>query len=244
MSRNTSSDAGDSVEQSDEKRGGLEAVEDKASEALKHDHPGKSCDVTVRAHNRDHDSTRNVTDHLIRTGEEWIAVRTWTEAGGEGGLAVKDHGETLQLEAADLDNDIIADYIRSEALDAIDCHEAVGRSVKPFTALVRNVEAITDDLVARWQEAAEHVVGERLHEGVAGWTGHTAWTAYEEEALYIEADRATTWFIDEHAPCDVSDDVEATIQDIYRQALSDAIAEHRDRRTPHLDYAAEVTLTD
>lgn len=244
MSRNTSSDAGETAEQSDEKRGGFETVEDKASEALKHDHPGKSCDVTVRAHNRDHDSTRNVTDHLIRTGEEWIAVRTWTEAGGEGGLAVIGHGETLHLEAADLDHDIIADRIRSEALDAIDSHETVGRPVKPFTALVRNVEAITDDLVAKWQEAAEHVVGEQLHDGFAGWTGDTAWTAHVDEALYIEADRGTAWFIDEHAPCIVSDDVEVTIHDIYVQALYDAITEHRDRRTPHLEYAAEVTLKD
>ncbi len=244
MTRKTASEVGEGTEQGDEKNVALETIEDKAREALNHDHPEKGCDITVRAHNRDYDSDRSVTDHLIRTGEEWIAVRTWAEAGGGSGLAVKDHGETLQTEALELDHDLIADRICSEALDSIDAHEAVGRPVKPFTALVRNVTDATDDLVTRWRTASEHVVKERLYEGIAGWTGHTGWAAREEEAIYIEADKAATRFIDEYVTWDVSDDVEATIHDIYVQALQDAVAVHRGRRTPHLDYAAEVTLTN
>lgn len=244
MTRKTAFEVGESTEQGEEKSVPLETAEDKAREALKHDNPEKVCDVTVRAHNRDHDSARNVTDHLIRTGEEWIAVQTWAEAGAGSSLAVKDHGETLQLEALELNHDLIADRICSEALDAIDAHEAIGQPVKPFTVLIRNVADVTDDLVTRWQTASEHVVRERLYDGIAGWTGHTAWSAYEEEAIYIEADRATPWFIDEHVTCDVSDDVEATIHDIYVEALYDAVADHRGHRTPYLDYAAEVTLTD
>jgi len=244
MTRKTASEVGEDTEQGNEKNVALETTEDKAREALKHNHPEKGCDVTVRAHNRDYDSDRNVTDHLIRTGEEWIAVRAWAEAGGGSGLAVKDHGETLQVEALELDHDLIADRICSEALDAIDAHEAVGRPVKPFTALVRNVADVTDDLVTRWQTASKYVVSERLYDGIAGWTGHTAWSAYEDEAIYIEADRAVPWFIDEHVTGDVSDDVEATVYDIYVEALYDAVTEHRGRRTPHLDYAAEVILVD
>ncbi|QLG50646.1 hypothetical protein [Natrinema halophilum] len=244
MTRKTASEADERTEQGDETSVVLETAEDIAREALKHDHPKKPCEVTVRAHNRDRNSDGNVTNHLIRTGELWIAVRTWAEAGGGSGLTVKDHGGTLQLEALELDRDLIADRICSEALDAIDTHEAVGRPVQPFTTIVRNAAEVTDDLVTRWQTAAEHVVGERLHEGIAGWTGRTAWTAYEDAAIYLEADRATTWFIDEHVTGDVSDEVEATIQDIYREALNDAIFEYRGRRTPHLDYAAEVMLKD
>lgn len=244
MTRKTASEVGESTDQGNEKNVALETVEDKAREALKHDHPVKDCDVTVRAHNHDHDSSHSVTDHLIRTGEEWIAVRTWTEVGGGSGVAVKDHGETLQVEALELDEDLIADCIRSEALDAIDTHEAVGRPVKPFTVLVRNVTEVADDLVTRWQTGSEQVVKERLYEGHAGWTGRTAWTAQEDEAIYIEADRAATWFIDEHVSGDVSDDVEATIQDIYVEVLYDAIRDHRSRRTPHLEYGVEVTLVD
>lgn len=244
MTRKTASEVGEGTEQGNEENVALETVEDKAREALKHDHPGKVCDVIVRAHNRDHDSSHSVTDHLIRTGEEWIAVQTWTEVGGGSGVAVKDYGETLQVEALELDRDLIADRIRSEALDAIDTHEAVGRPVKPFTAIVRNDTEVADDLVTRWQTGSEQVVKERLYEGFAGWTGRTAWSAYEDEAIYIEADRATTWFIEEHVTGDVSDDVEATIDDIFVQALHDALGDHRSRRTPHLDYAAEVMLVD
>lgn len=244
MRRNTSSEAGDRAEQGGEKSDGLETVEDKAREALKHDQPGKNCDVTVRAHNRDHDAYRSVTEHLFRTGEEWIAVRTWTEDGGGLGLAVRDYGETLQLEAVGLDHDIIADHIRSEAVDAVDSREAVGRPVKPFIALGRNVEAVTKDLVARWRFSAECVVEERLHRGFAGWTGQIAWIECEGEDLYMEAGRAAAEFIDEQVTCDVSDDVKSAIQDIYVQALYDAIAEHHDYRTPRLEFAAEVALID
>ncbi|THE66484.1 hypothetical protein D8Y22_02180 [Salinadaptatus halalkaliphilus] len=244
MTRKTASEVDEGTKQGGKKRVALETAADKAREALKHNHPEKVCDVTVRAHNRDHDSSRNVTDHLIRTGEEWIAVRTWVEAGSGSDLAVTDHGETLQLEAPGLDHNLIADRICSEAFDAIDTHEAVGRPVKPFTTLVRNVADVTDNLVTRWQTASEHVVRERLCEGIAGWTGRTAWTAHEEEAIYIEADRAATWFINEYVTGDVSDDVKATLHDIYVQALYDSIAEHRSRRTPHLEYAAEVVLVD
>jgi len=244
MTRKTASEVGESTEQGNKKNVALETVEDKAREALKHDHPEKACDVTVRAHNHDHDSSHSVTDHLIRTGEGWIAVQTWSEVGGGSGVAVKDHGETLQVEALELDRDLIADRICSEALDAIDTHEAVGQPVKPFTALVRNVTEVADDLVTRWQTGSEQVVKERLYEGHAGWTGRTAWTAHEDEAIYIEADRAATWFIDEHVTGDVSDDVEATLQDIYVEVLYDAIRDHRSRRTPHLEYGVEVTLVD
>ena len=244
MTRKIASEVGEGTEQGDETSVALETGEDKAREALKHDHPEKVCNVTVRAHNRDRNSNGNVTNHLIRTGEGWIAVRTWAEVGGGNGLTVKDHGKTLRVEAPELDQDLIADRICSEALDAIDAHEPVGRPVKPFTTLVRNVADVTDDLVTRWQTASEHVVKERLCEGLAGWTGRTAWTAHEHEAISIEADRATTRFIDEHVTGDVSDTVEATIHDIYREALSDAVADHRGRRTPHLDYAAEVVLQD
>jgi hypothetical protein len=242
MTRKTASEVGESTDQGNEKNVALETVEDKAREALKHDHPEKACDVTVRAHNRNSDG--NVNNHLIRTGTGWIAVKTWAEAGSGSGLAVKDHGGTLHLEPVELDRNLIADRISSEALDAIDAHEPVGRSVKPFTTLVRNAADVTDDLLTRWQTAAEHVVRERLYEGIAGWTGQTAWTAHEETAIYLESDRATAWFIAEHVSGDVSDDVEATIHDIYREALSDAVADYRDHRTPHLDYAAEVVLQD
>jgi hypothetical protein len=244
MTRKTASEVGESTEQGNEKNVPLKTVEAKARDALKHDHPEKSCDVTVRAHNYNYDSIRNVTDHLIRTGEEWIAVRTWTEAGGGSGLTVKDHGKTLQVEALELDHDLIADRLCSEALDAIDAHEAVGRPVKPFTVLVRNVADVTDDLVTRWQTASEHIVKERLYEGVAGWTGYTAWAEYEEDAIYIEADKAVTRFINEHITGDVSDGVETTIHDICVQALFDAIGDHRSRRNPYMEYAAEVTLID
>lgn len=61
--------------------------------------------------------------------------------------------------------------------------------------------------------------------------------------MHIEADRARTWFIDEHHPGEVSDDVEATIHSIFLQSLYDALADHRGRRSPHLEFAAKVTLT-
>ncbi|WP_130500010.1 hypothetical protein [Natrinema hispanicum] len=222
----------------------FKTVEDKAREALTHDDPVKSCAVTVRAHNRHYDADKGVTHHLIRTEEEWMAIRTWAEDGGDTGIAVNSHGETLTLDVLELNQDCVADRICNEGLDAIDSHDAVARPVEPFTALVRHAEDIAEILVTEWETGADHVVRERLYEGMAGWIGRTAWTAYEEEAMYIEAERATTQFIENHVRCEVSDDVEATIQDISKTALYDAVAEHRGRQTPHLDYAAEVTLTD
>ncbi len=222
----------------------FETVEDKARETLRHDEPVTSCAVTVRAHNRHYDADNSVTHHLIRTNEEWMAIRTWTEAGGDTGIAVTSHGETLTLDVLELDKDCITDRICNEALDAIDSHDTVGRPVEPFTELVRHAEDVAEHLVTEWETGADHVVRERLYEGMAGWIGRTAWTAHEEEAMYTEAERATTQFIEQHVRCEVSDEVEATIQDISQAALYDAVAKHRDRQTPHLDYAAEVTLTD
>ena len=243
MTRKDQSEFDDSTEQSSEEGVRLEKAGDKAREALKQDHPDKVCDVTVQVHNRDHDSDRNVTDHLIKTDKEWISFRTWSEAGGGTGLAVKDHGEILQFEALELDHDLIADRIRSKSLDEIDANEEAGRPIKPFTALIRNVADVTDRLVTCWQNASEYIVSERIHEGIAGWTGRTAWTAYEDEAMYIEADKATTWFIDEHLTDEMSDDVKAGIHNIFVQALYDAVADHRGRRSPHLEFAVKVTPT-
>jgi len=67
---------------------------------------------------------------------------------------------------------------------------------------------------------------------------------HEEAPLYIEAYRAAAWFIDEHVTCDVSDDVEATITTSTLKALYNVVAEHRGRRTPGLEYAAEVVIID
>lgn len=124
MAQHTSTDG--SGDQSDEYSDRFETIEAKAREALKHDDLMTDCDVTVRAHNRDSDSDRNVTNHLIRTGDGWIAFRTWSEAGGGTGLTVTDYGETLEMEILELDRDCIADRISHEALEAIDTHEAVG----------------------------------------------------------------------------------------------------------------------
>ncbi|MFP8955050.1 hypothetical protein ACLI4Z_19140 [Natrialbaceae archaeon A-arb3/5] len=243
MIRKTASEVGKGTEQGNAKNVALETAEDKAREALKHDHPEKGFDVTILAHNRDYNSDRNVTDHLIRTGEEWIAVRTWAEAGGGSGLAIKDHGEALQLKAPELDHDLIADRICSEALDAIDTHEAVGRPIEPFTALIRNVADVTDDLVTRWQTASEYVVTERLRRDC--WVDRTHRVDRARRGSHLHRrDRAATRFIDEHVTGNVSDDVEATIHDICVQALYDVIGDHRSRRTPHLEYAAEVVLID
>lgn len=244
MTRKTSSEADDSTEQSDKESVSLNTAEEKAREPLKHNHPEKYCVVTVNVHNSDHDSDRNVTDHLIQTDDDWIAFRTWSEIGGGTGIAVKDHGETLRVEAPELDRDIIADRVCGEALDAIDAHGEVGRPVKPFTALIRNASDVAEDLVTRWQDGSKIVVGDGIYEGLAGWTGHTAWIGHEDEAIYVETDRAVSWFIDEHVSCEVSDDVEATIQDIFVESLYDAISDQRSRRTPHMQYAAEVMLTD
>jgi len=126
MTRNHSPDGDDSDDQSEGYSERFETIEAKAREALKHDDPRTDCDVTVRAHNRDYDSDRSVTNHLIRTAEGWIAVRTWSEAGGGTGLTVTDHGTTLEIETLELDRDRVADRISNEALDAIDSHEAVG----------------------------------------------------------------------------------------------------------------------
>jgi hypothetical protein len=244
MTRNHSPDGDDSDDQSEGYSERFETIEAKAREALKHDDPRTDCDVTVRAHNRDYDSDRSVTNHLIRTAEGWIAVRTWSEAGGGTGLTVTDHGTTLEIETLELDRDRVADRISNEALDAIDSHEAVGRPVEPFTELVRYAADVAADLITAWETGADHVVRERLHEGLAGWTGHTAWTAFEDEAIYVEAEQAATRFIDGHVHNNVSDYVETTIQGICVEALFDAVAEHRDRQTPQMNYAAEVTLIE
>lgn len=65
----------DSGEQQYEYSERFETIEAKARAALERDDPGTDCDVPVRAHNEEHDSGRGVTNHLIRTDEEWIAVR-------------------------------------------------------------------------------------------------------------------------------------------------------------------------
>ena len=240
--QHTSTD--DSGDQSDEYSDRFETIEAKAREALKHDDPMMDCDITVCAHNRDYDSDRSVTNHLIRTGDGWIAVRTWSEAGGEDGLTVTDYGETLETEVLELAEDRVAERITHGALDAIDCHETVGRPVKPFTTLVRYASDVADDLITAWETAGDHVVRERLYEGLAGWTGRTAWTAFGVEAIYLQAEQVATQFIDEHVHNDVNEDVETTIRNICREALYDVVAEHRDRQTPHMEYAAEVTLTE
>ncbi|WP_336034323.1 hypothetical protein [Halobacterium yunchengense] len=242
MAREHSTEDDDCTAQENDRQQ-FQTIVEKAREALTHDDPLESCAVTVRAHNRECDNN-GVTHHLIRTEEEWMAIRTWAEPGGDTGIAVDSHGETLALDVVELDQDQVANRICNEALAAIDSHDAVGRPVEPFTALVRHAEDVAELLVTEWETGADHVVRERLYEGIAGWMDHTAWTAHEEEALSIEAERATTQFIENYVNYDVSDDVEATIRDISKEALYDAVARHRDRQTPHLDYAAEVTLTD
>lgn len=234
----------DSSEQQYEYSERFETIEAKAREALKHDDPGADYDVPVRAHNEEYDSGRGVTNHLIRTDEEWIAVRTRPEAGRETEVTVIDHGETLELVAPELSRNRVAGRIAGQALDAIDSHETAGRPVQPFTTLIRRDEELAADLVAEWEAGAEQVVGERLHEGLAGWTGDTAWVAYKDEAINHEARRVASRFIEQDVRCDVSDDVEATIRDICRTALFDAASRHHDGRAPYMDYVAEVILRD
>lgn len=200
--------------------------------------------VTVQVYNRDHDATRNRTDHLIQTTNEWIAFRTWRKAPSETGITVKDHGETLHLEPVELDQNIIADHIRSEALDAINAHDQDGHPVPTFNALVRNSDEVAEELIAHWQHRLDYILNEQIREGLAGWTGSIAWTAHDDEAISIEADRVMEWFIDEHGGSGGTQPVKSEIQQILKQALDDAVAAHRDYRTPHLEYAAEVTLTD
>lgn len=243
MTRKHSPDGDDSGDQSNKYSERFGTLEAKAREALKHDLPGQ-CDVTVRAHNKEYNPDRQVTNHLIRTDEEWIEVQTWTVVGGASGLTVTDTGQHLVLEIPELDQDRIADRIVRESLHAIDSHRPVGQPVEPFTTLVRHAESVAHDLVTEWESESEHVVRNRIHEGVAGWTGTTAWAALEEEAMSVEGERATARFIDEYINYSISDDVERTIQDISRTALVDAVTERRDRQTPHMDYAAEVRLTE
>jgi hypothetical protein len=57
---------------------------------------------------------------------------------------VGSHGETLALDVVELDQDQVTDRICNEALAAIDSHDAVGRPVEPFTALVRHAEDAAD----------------------------------------------------------------------------------------------------
>ena len=85
---------------------------------------------------------------------------------------------------------------------------------------------------------------DRLYQGLAGWTGRTAWTAYEEEGFYLQAEQAATRFVDEHVRKDVNEDVETTIRNICREALYVVVVKHHDRQTPNMQYAAEVTLTE
>ncbi|WP_152422872.1 hypothetical protein [Halorubrum kocurii] len=231
-------------DQSDEYSGRFETIEAKAKEALRHDDPIMDCNISVSAHNRDYDSDRNVANHLIRAGEEWIAVRTWSEPSDEARLTVTDYGETLETEVLELAEDHVAERIANGALDAIDSHETVGRPVKPFTTLVRYAPDVADDLITAWETAADRVVRERLYQGLAGWTGRTAWTAYEEEGFYFQAEQAATQFVDEHVRKDVNEDVQTTIRNICREALYVVIVQHRDPQTPNMQYAAEVTLTD
>jgi len=162
----------------------FQTVEKKAREALTHDDPLESCAVTVRAHNR-HCDDNGVTYHLIRTTEEWMAIRTWAEPGGNTGITVSNHGETVTLDVVELDQDCVADRICNEALDATDSHDAFGRPVEPFTELIRHAEDVAELLVTEWEPGADHVVRERLYEGIAGWSDRTAWTAHEEEAPCI-----------------------------------------------------------
>lgn len=233
-----------SGDQNDEYSDRFETIEAKAREALKHDDPIMDCNISVSAHNRDYDSDRNVAHHLIRAGEEWIAVRTWSEPSDEARLTVTDYGETLETEVLELAGDDVAERIANGALDAIDSHETVGRPVKPFTTLVRYSPDVADDLITAWETAADHVVRERLYQGLAGWTGRTAWTAYEEEGFYLQAEQAATQFVDEHVRKDVNEDVQTTIRNICREALYVVIVQHRDPQTPNMQYAAEVTLTE
>jgi hypothetical protein len=234
----------DSGEQQYEYSERFETIGAKAREVLKHDDPGTDCDVSVQVHNQEHDSGTGVTNHLIRTDEEWIAVRTRSESGGGTEVTVTDHGETLELVAPELSRNRIAGRIAGQALDAIDSHETAGRPVQPFTTLVRCDEEIAADLVAEWESGAEQVVGERLHKGLARWTGDTAWVAYRDEAINHEAKCVAARFIKRDVGRDVSDDVEATIRDICRTALLDAASQHRDGRAPHMNYVAEVILRD
>lgn len=234
----------DSSEQQYEYSERFETIEAKAREALKHDDPETDCDVPVRAHNEEYDSGRGVTNHLIRTDEEWIAVRTRSDSGRGTEVTVTDHGETLELAAPELSRNRVAGRIAGQALDAIDGHETAGRPVRPFTTLVRCDEELAADLVAEWEAGAEQVVGERLHEGLAGWTGDTAWVAYEGEAINHEAKRVAARFIERDVGRDVSDAVEATIRDICRAALFVAASRQCEGRAPDTGYVAEVILRD
>ncbi|ELZ48809.1 hypothetical protein C464_05335 [Halorubrum coriense DSM 10284] len=148
------------------------------------------------------------------------------------------------MEILELSGDYVAERITHKALDAIDCHETVGRPVKPFTTLVQYNSEVADNLITAWETAADHVVRERLYEGLAGWTGRTAWTVYGEEEIYLQAEQVATQFIDEHVHNEVNEDVETAIRDICREALYDEVATHRDRQTACMEYGAEVTLTE
>lgn len=234
----------DSNGQSDQYSKQFETIEDKAREAVKHGNPGAGCDVSVRAHNRDYDPDRGLTEHLIRTDDEWIAVQTWSPVDDEDPLKVRDTGEHLVLETPDLARKRVFNQLVTGALDAIDDRGGAEQPVKPFTTLIRNGADVAENLITEWEAEAERVVRKRLHEGVAGWTGRTAWTSLEQEAIYVEAERVATQFISEHVDSDVSDAVAATIRDVCEAALFDGVDDQRSSQTPQMDYAAEVILLD
>ncbi|GAB7020309.1 hypothetical protein [Halostagnicola bangensis] len=58
---------------------------------------------------------------------------------------------------------------------------------------------------------------------------------------YVNTLNAILHYVDEQQP--TADELEATIHDIYVQALYDTIGDHRSLRTLNLEYAAEVALT-
>lgn len=241
MTREYSPDGDDSGDQRDEYSVQFETIEAKAREALKHDDPEQSCDVNVLAHNRVYDSKRDVTTHLINTWEEWIAVRTWSEASGETGLRVTDNGKNLITDPLELDRNRVAVYICREAINLIDDRSEDERSVEPFTTLVQFAGGVTDGLVGRWQERADSSVKREVEAGNAEWVGSTAWTT-DEDAVSVPADKVTTILTDEYTECDVSNDAAGTIRNICEQALLIAVTDHCDCRSKEPSYAAKIAL--
>lgn len=230
------------TERSGEGNSCFDTIEDKAREALKHSDPEQACDFDVQVHIREYDSDRDVTEHLIQVNHEWIAVQTWPEASGTTGVTVTETGKRLGTDALELDQNRVAVHICREALNVIDAHNEVEQSAEPYHTLVRFAGDIAEGLASRWRSAAKTSVRLDILNGDARWTGGTAWTTHQN-AISTPADEVSSVLIDDYMTCDVSDDVEATIQEICEQALFEAVVDCFGCRTESIGYAAEVILS-
>lgn len=168
------------------------------------------------------------TDYLAETPGGYVRYRKVKTDNGVH-IAVKDYGEDINVEPAELDTDLIADEIERKASEL---------QIPGHQQLVRNSQAHAEKLIVEWEDGVEVVLTEHVHKGWAGLAGNTVWSGANDDAIVIEARDTAAAIIEK-----IDEDIDKIVlRNILSSALGDALSDIRQREMEFIDYAGTLEL--